>query len=210
MIVLGVMPKDLYVIGGNVLIGALLLLFYRVPFRFFLRQLKPIAFFMLFTFLFFPLYEGGQGWTKALQYSGRLLFVAELLSFMFYRMNLAAFLQVLGELRVPSIFIELLMFTLRFMDVFRNEARQMLLSLRSRGFYSGRWFQVKKYRVLGSLLGGLLLRSFKRSERIYVGMLGKGYKGERKIMAGEFVAKKEWLHGALWIGCVAGLIFLGG
>lgn len=210
LIVLGVLPKDLVVIGGNLVIGTLLFFIYGIPLRSFIKQLKPILFFMLFTFLFFPLYEGGQGWIKALQYSGRLFFVAQVLTFMFYRMGVIAFLQVLGELRLPSIFIELIMFTLRFMDVFRGEVRQMLLSLRSRGFYTGNWFQVKKYRVLGGLLGSLLLRSFQRSERIYLGMLSKGYKGERKSMKTESVPKYEWLHCALWVGCVASLYFLGG
>lgn len=210
LIVLGVLPKDLMVIGGNLLIGLLLFFIYGIPVRAFIKQLRPIMFFMLFTFLFFPLYEGDDGWIKALQYSGRLLFVAQVLTFMFYRMGIPAFLQVLAELRLPSIFIELIMFTLRFMDVFRGEVRQMLLSLRSRGFYTGKWFQVKKYRVLGGLLGSLLLRSFQRSERIYLGMLSKGYKGERKPMKTEFVPRFEWLHGVLWIGCVACLFFVGG
>ncbi|EKN71399.1 cobalt ABC transporter inner membrane subunit CbiQ [Neobacillus bataviensis LMG 21833] len=210
MIILGVLPKELLIIGGNLVIGTLLLLIYRVPIQAFIKQLKPIAFFMLFTFLFFPLYEGGHGWIKALQYSGRLLFVAQVLTFMFYRMGVPAFLQVLAELRLPAIFIELIMFTLRFMDVFRGEVRHMLLSLRSRGFYTGHWFQIKKYRVLGGLLGSLLLRSFQRSERIYLGMLSKGYKGERKSIRTESVPKYEWLHGVLWVGSLLSLFFAGG
>lgn len=197
-------------IGGNLVIGTLLLLSYRIPLRTFVKQLKPIAFFMLFTFLFFPIYEGGLGWIKALQYSGRLLFVAQVLTFLFYRMGIIPFLQVLAELRLPSIFIELIVFTLRFMDVFRNEVRQMLLSLRSRGFYAGNWFQVKKYRVLGGLLGSLLLRSFQRSERIYLGLLSKGYKGERRSLKTDIVPRYEWLHCAVWVGCVLCLFFVGG
>ncbi|WHY85384.1 energy-coupling factor transporter transmembrane component T [Neobacillus novalis] len=210
LIILGVLPKNLVMIGGNLVIGLLLLFIYRIPLRAFVKQLKPIAFFMLFTFLFFPLYEGSHGWIKALQYSGRLLFVAEVLSFLFYRLGIVGFLQVLAELRLPAIFIELILFTLRFMDVFRGEVRQMLLSLRSRGFYTGNWFQLKKYRVLGGLLGSLLLRSFQRSERIYTGMLSKGYKGELRAMTTEFVPKYEWLHCALWVGCVLCLFFVGG
>ncbi|MFZ7943877.1 energy-coupling factor transporter transmembrane component T family protein [Neobacillus sp. 19] len=210
MIILGVLPKNLIIIGGNLIIGTTLLFIYRIPFHAFIKQLKPIAFFMLFTFLFFPLYEGGHGWIKALQYSGRLLFVAQMLTFVFYRLGVPAFLQVLAEIRIPSIFIELMMFTLRFMDVFRTEVRQMLLSLRSRGFYTGNWFQVKKYWVLGGLLGSLLLRSFQRSERIYLGMLSKGYKGERTSLKPEMIPRTEWLHCVLWVGCVLCLFFVGG
>lgn len=210
LIILGVLPKNLVMIGGNLVIGLLLLFIYRIPLQAFVKQLKPIAFFMLFTFLFFPLYEGGHGLIKALQYSGRLLFVAQVLTFLFYRMGIVASLQVLAELRIPSIFIELILFTLRFMDVFRGEVQQMLLSLRSRGFYTGKWFQIKKYRVLGGLLGSLLLRSFQRSERIYLGMLSKGYKGERRAMTTEFVPRYEWLHCALWTGCVLCMFFVGG
>jgi cobalt/nickel transport system permease protein len=210
MIVLGVLPKDLLVIGGNLVLGLLLFFIYRLPLRAFIKQLKPILLFMLFTFLFFPLYEGGEGWTKALQYSGRLLFVAQVLTFLFYRMGIPTFLQVLAELRFPAIFVELLMFTLRFMEVFRGEVRQMLLSLRSRGFSTGKWLQVKKYRVLGGLLGSLLLRSFQRSERIYLGMLSKGYKGERKPMKPEFVPCVEWLHCAIWVGSLCCLFLAKG
>ncbi|MFF2450827.1 energy-coupling factor transporter transmembrane component T family protein [Neobacillus sp. NPDC058068] len=211
LIILGVLPKNLVMIGGNLVIGLLLLFIYRIPLHAFVKQLKPIAFFMLFTFLFFPFYEGSHGWIKALQYSGRLLFVAQVLNFLFYRLGIVAFLQALAELRLPAIFIELILFTLRFMDVFRGEVRQMLLSLRSRGFYTGNWFQIKKYRVLGGLLGSLLLRSFQRSERIYLGMLSKGYKGEGvKSIRTELIPPYEWLHCALWAGCVLCMFFVGG
>lgn len=210
MIILGVLPGDLAAIGGNLLIGAALLAVYRIPFRVFIKHLKPIAFFMVFTFLFFPLYDGGQGWIKALQYSGRLLFVSQVLAFMFYRLGMTVFLHVLGELRVPAILTELIMFTIRFMDVFRNEVRQMLLSLRSRGFYRGNWFRINKYRVLGALLGSLLLRSFHRSERIYLGIVGKGYNGELRPRQSEAVPRAEWLHCLLWAGSAACLLFFAG
>ena len=39
------------------------------------------------------------------------------------------------------------------------------------------WFSVRNYVVLSKMLGALLIRSFGRSERVYTGMLSRGYRG---------------------------------
>ncbi len=167
----------------------------RVPVLFFWKRLRLMAPFVLFSFLFFPLYEHGRtidlfgmvpvslnGVEKALVYCGRLLFAVQTLTLLFYRMPAQLFFQSLARIKVPVIFVELALFTLRYMELFRAEASSMLKSVRSRGGRWGTWFSVRAYATLSKLVGSLFLRSFRRSERIYMGMLSRGYQG---VVAGQ-------------------------
>lgn len=173
----GVLQPYLVYVWFNVLFGFGLLIAYRIPLTSLWEKVKPLILFFLFSFLFFLLLEGKDGAFKALLYIGRLVFVAQMLTFIFYQNSLSTFLQTLTLLKVPSLFIDMISFTLRFLDVFRQEFKGMLYSLRTRGFTSGSWFRISKYVILSKLLGSMLQRAFLRGERVYLGMLSKGYSG---------------------------------
>jgi len=199
MILFGVLQWNLYIIIMNVILGIVMLFSYKVPISFFIKKLKPLVVFFIFAFLFFPLYEGFDGLIKAMIYSGRLFFVAEILTYIFYKSSLVEFLQTLHFLKVPSLFIELIMFTLRYIELLISEVKAMNLSLKGRGFYAGSWFRLSKYLVLSKLLGSLFVRSIHRSERIYLGMLSRGYNQQLFLIKKVYIPKKEWLVNSIWL-----------
>ncbi len=88
----------------------------------------------------------------------------------------AVSMTALQHLKCPSVFVQMLLFTYRYIFVLIDEMRRMDTAMKARGF-------VKKanlytLRVLGNFVGTLLIRSFERTERIYKAMLSKGYNGE--------------------------------
>lgn len=198
MIIVGVLPDSGLTVVINLIFGQLMLLFYKVPITFVLKKIKPILPFILFTLLFFPIYEGEEGVVKAGLYIGRLVFVTQVLAYMLFKIPLPIFLKSLQSLKVPAIFIELIRFTLRFFEVIKTEFAQMHFSLKSRGFFSGKWISIRKYRTIGNMIGVMLSRSLRRADRIYLGMASRGYAGQT-ILHGETVPAAQWLKVLVWV-----------
>ncbi|WP_167578003.1 cobalt ECF transporter T component CbiQ [Ammoniphilus sp. YIM 78166] len=222
IIVMGVSITSLETLFWLLLLGQGWLTLERIPLKFLGKRLRLILPFCLFTFVFFPLYEGAKeiwigdvfsisavGLEKACLYSGRLLFTVQILTFMFYQITLPVFFQSLLQLKVPPIFVEMILFTLRYMEVFGAEARSMLKSLKSRGFKTRHWFSLSSYVTLSRLIGALLIRSFSRAERVYIGMLSRGYRGivVTRISANIRLKSDMWKV-ACWVLPVFGLFIL--
>jgi cobalt/nickel transport system permease protein len=120
------------------------------------------------------------------------------------------FLEVLRALRalhLPKIMVAILSFMYRYLFILVDEAQRLLRAreCRSAAHEAGRsggsllW----RARVTGQLVGTLFLRSFERSERIYVAMLSRGYAGELRSM---HAAKLR--RGDLLVGLGGALILL--
>ncbi|GGG01202.1 energy-coupling factor transporter transmembrane component T family protein [Paenibacillus abyssi] len=181
IIAMGVSVERLDILFFLLILGQWWLVAGGVPVHVFWRRFRLALPFFIFMLLFFPWTQPGSGYAVgfplALMYCGRLLFSLQMLTLLFHQLPLPVFFGALLRLRVPSIFVEMILFTLRYLDVFRHEASSMLKSLRSRGFRTGRWFSLKSYITLSHLLASLLLRSFRRSEKVSMGMMSRGYKG---------------------------------
>ncbi|MDN5324120.1 MAG: cobalt/nickel transport system permease protein [Clostridia bacterium] len=82
------------------------------------------------------------------------------------------------RLGIPKIFIQIAEFTFRYIEVLVNEAKTMLIARLSRGYTRKKFFNFKELNQLGNIIGMLFLRSYWRSERIYLAMLARGYSSE--------------------------------
>lgn len=91
-------------------------------------------------------------------------------------------LHALRALRLPHVLVSILSFTYRYMFVLIDEAQRMMRARECRsaelpGQRSGGSIPWRAA-VVGRMVGTLFLRSYERSERIYVAMLSRGYNGE--------------------------------
>jgi len=102
----------------------------------------------------------------------------------------------LEQLGVPRMFVTQLLFLYRYLFVVANEGLTMLrgVELRSNGIRSLR------FRVYGSLIGHLLLRSMDRSERVYRAMVARGFDGEIHVLRRASFCWSDW---AFVCGCLA-------
>lgn len=177
MLSIGVALERLETILCLIMGMALWMVFDRVSIYKASRRIGMLIPIILFLFVYFPIVDVHTGLAKAAMYSGRMIFALQLVTMLLDRMSYPVFFQSLLILRIPSVFVEMLHFTMRFIEVFRTEALSMLFGIRSRGFKVRRWFSLSAYMMLSKIVGALMQRVLRRSERVYYGMLSRGYRG---------------------------------
>ena len=92
-------------------------------------------------------------------------------------------LQVLGKLRIPKLFIELMGLIYRFIFVLIETADMMFTAQKSRMGYSS--FS-SGYRSLSALASTLFIRAYKRSDEVYTALEARGYDGELNVLEESF------------------------
>jgi cobalt/nickel transport system permease protein len=82
-------------------------------------------------------------------------------------------LEVLRRLRAPGLFVTTLALMYRYLFVLVDETDRMRRARLSRTMRRDRWLA---WRMLGTLIGQLFVRSTERAERIYAAMCARGWK----------------------------------
>lgn len=109
-------------------------------------------------------------------------------------------LEALKKFRVPSILTLILGFIYRYFFVFLDEILSVKRAVESRG-YRGRWiWQVK---TLGRMLGQLFLRTYERSERVYLGMTARGFQGPSRTLNPSRMRRADYLFLILFLSLTA-------
>lgn len=112
----------------------------------------------------------------------------------------------LHRLRCPETLVHLLMFTIRYIEVLREEYLRLRAAMKVRGFRPGTNWHT--YRSFGYLVGMMLVRAIERSERILAAMKCRGFSG-RLLMLQPFVLTRRDHLFALLIGSIClGLLVL--
>lgn len=121
-------------------------------------------------------------------------------------------LYALRALRLPAVLVAILSFAYRYLFVMVDEAQRMLRARECRsaalpgqkGGGSIGW----RAGVVGQMVGTLFLRSYERSERIYVAMLSRGFSGDMRTLRARALGSAE--RGLLIVGCaaLAGLVLV--
>ena len=164
----------------------------RIPVSFILHRLRWLSIFLAPLAIMMPLTVPGRDvWTySSLSVSYEGLSLASLIStkaiaivlLIFPMFGTAPFhksMKALERLRFPARFVQIILFTYRYIFVFLEEIQRMRNAARTRGFVARtRWHS---FRTFGNFIGILLVRSFERTERLYSAMISRGYKG--KVMA---------------------------
>jgi cobalt/nickel transport system permease protein len=105
-------------------------------------------------------------------------------------------LRALQALRMPKIIVALLSFMYRYLFILVDEAQRLLRARDCRSAAlsgSGGGSLLWRAQVTGRLVGTLFLRSFERSERIYVAMLSRGYHGELRSLRSPALNQRDRL-----------------
>lgn len=92
-------------------------------------------------------------------------------------------LQVLGKIRIPKLFIELMGLIYRFIFVLLETVDMMFTAQKSRMGYSN--FS-SSYRSLAALASTLFIRAYKRSDELYTALEARGYDGELSVLEEPF------------------------
>jgi cobalt/nickel transport system permease protein len=104
-------------------------------------------------------------------------------------------LQSLRRLRVPALLIAVMSMSYRYLSVLADEATRMLQARAARSALAvnakapSLWWQAKQ---AGQMVGHLFIRSYERSERIYLAMLARGYSGQLPASPQRPIRIHEW------------------
>ena len=104
----------------------------------------------------------------------------------------------LFALKTPERLVHLMMFTIRYIDVLREEYQRLRTSMKLRGFRPGTNWHT--YRSFGYLVGMMLVRAIERSERILAAMKCRGFSG-RIILLEDFRLRRVDLLFAFALSC---------
>lgn len=104
----------------------------------------------------------------------------------------------LRGLRVPERLTRLLVMTVRYTSLIRDEARRLHDAMRARGFRprSNR----HTWRSYGNLIGMLLVRALERAQRVEEAMLCRGYDGRFPYRAQPAPTRRDWAGFGLIVG----------
>jgi len=110
-------------------------------------------------------------------------------------------LRGLKKLGCPRILVLNLGFLYRYLFVLTDEVMRMKLARDSRRV--GRLPARRELRLLGSMLGSLLVRSFERAERMYQAMLSRGYALDFPVLAPRRFTARD----IVFLGVVASFVY---
>jgi cobalt/nickel transport system permease protein len=86
----------------------------------------------------------------------------------------SALLKGLERLKIPRLFVMILLFMYRYLFVIVDELMMMKRAKDSRTVNCPR---IYNFKALGNMLGLLFIRSYERAERVYTAMLSRGFNG---------------------------------
>lgn len=191
----------------------------RLPWRQTLRRMAMMDGFILFMLVLLPFSMPGdpilsvwgieaswQGLWKAIEIA--LTANAAILALMVLvgSMEPVTLGHALHRLRCPETLITLMMFTIRYIEVLREEYLRLRAAMKVRGFRPGTNWHT--YRSFGYLVGMMLVRAIERSERILGAMKCRGFSG-RMLLLQDFALARRDIAFALGLGAVSiGLIIL--
>lgn len=84
-------------------------------------------------------------------------------------------LQLLLAIRVPNIVVQLFALTYRYFFVSIHEVQSVLIAKEARTYKHKKNFNLQTLRDLGNILATLFIRTYERSERVYLAMKARGF-----------------------------------
>jgi cobalt/nickel transport system permease protein len=106
--------------------------------------------------------------------------------------TVAAIIEGLARLRVPSLIVAIFSFMVRYLDLIAEESGRMRTAMTARG-YAPRWlWQAAPTAGAASVL---FVRSYERGERIHGAMMARGYTGDMPRIHDGAVAPRDWATG---------------
>ena len=159
----------------------------RLPLSFLIARLRYPGFFLLIVAILLPFLSGSTVLLRigplAVRQEGcldLLLIVSKFVSILTLSLILfgtAPFLDIIKAMRslgLPLVLADMTLLTYRYIYEIGGDLERMETAMGLRGFHA-RYLGGRVLRVLASLAGSVLVRSYERSERVYKAMVLRGY-----------------------------------
>ncbi len=204
----------LLALAGSVLLVALA----RLPWRWYVQRLAASLAMFALIFIWLPFFpEEGH---KTLDVGFWTISLTGLLRLAVLTMKLGAMLSVMlvlvataplqdtfkaaHALRVPSLLIQLVLLTYRYVFLLMEEFARLRIAVRARGFRNRA--NLHSYRTIGMVAGTLLVRSQERSERVAQAMRCRGFDGQFRSLHDFRTTWQDMLACGVVVGYAGGLL----
>ncbi|MHB1425719.1 MAG: cobalt ECF transporter T component CbiQ [Gemmataceae bacterium] len=184
----------LHVAAAALSAALLLALLAHLPPRWFLQRLGSAALFFALFAVPLPWLLSGEGpsWTcgpfrwsrhgieAALLLTAKAITLVTLLLTAQATAPLETTLKAAHALRIPGLFVQLVLLTYRYVFLLADELRRVRIALRVRGYRNR--FRRHSYRTAGHVAGTLLVRGYERAERVGQAMRCRGFDGQFRAL----------------------------
>ncbi len=116
-----------------------------------------------------------EGVTRFLVFSVRVWFCVASLITLVLSTGFDKLLKLLSSIRVPNVMIQLFSLTYRYFFVSIHEAQSVLIGKEARTYNHKKTFNLQSLKDLGHILSALFIRTYERSERVYLAMKARGF-----------------------------------
>ena len=116
-----------------------------------------------------------EGITQFLVFTVRIWFCVATLSLLVLSTGFEKTLKLLASIKVPSLIIQLFSLTYRYFFVSIHETQSVLIAKEARTYVNKRTFNLQALKDLGGILANLFIRTYERSERVYLAMKSRGF-----------------------------------
>ncbi|MDR2707666.1 MAG: cobalt ECF transporter T component CbiQ [Nitrososphaerota archaeon] len=105
----------------------------------------------------------------------RIWFCVATLSLLILSTGFDKTLKLLATLKTPPLIIQLFSLTYRYFFVSIHEAQSILIAKEARTYINKKTINFQTLKNLGTLLSSLFIRTYERSERVYLAMKARGF-----------------------------------
>ena len=116
-----------------------------------------------------------EGLVRFLVFSVRVWFCVASLSLLILSTGFDKMLKLLSSMKVPPVVVQMFSLTYRYFFVSVHEAQSFLIAKEARTYVNRRTINYQALKDLGSILAALFIRTYERSERVYLAMKSRGF-----------------------------------
>jgi cobalt/nickel transport system permease protein len=116
-----------------------------------------------------------EGLTRFLVFTVRVWFCVASLILLVLSTGFEKTLKLLATLKVPSLAIQLFSLTYRYFFISIHEAQSVLMAKEARTYVNKKTLNLQSLKDLGSIIASLFIRTYERSERVYLAMKARGF-----------------------------------
>lgn len=188
-----------------------------LPVRVLARKLRYPSLIILGLVLLLPVISGftplvqwggltvtAEGLNAALLIAVRFLCIVTLAAVFLGSTPLLVNIKAVQALGLPYIMADMALLVARYLEVFSRDLRQMRLAMKLRG-HGDKVLSIQALKTMAWLTGSLIIRSYERSERVYMAMRLRGY-GNIEAGVHPFKATRPDVLALAGICALAGLV----
>ena len=120
-----------------------------------------------------------EGLRRFLVFSVRVWFCVASLILLIVSTGFDKMLKLLSSLKVPPLIVQMFSLTYRYFFVSVHETQSFLIAKEARTYIHRRTMNYQALKDFGSILAALFIRTYERSERVYLAMKSRGFSSRK-------------------------------